>query len=101
MKKLIALTALFAISVPAIAATPDPFCTQISEEATLAMMHRQNGLTLAQALPLAGDSGLLQLIVIDAYYQQDASMRITSDDMIRQQKGFANKWMLNCLKYSK
>lgn len=98
MKKLIALTALFAISVPAIAATPDPFCTQISEIAALTMEYRQSGYTLAQALPIAGDLEILQMIAIDAYEQ--GAMR-SPDNMIRQQQEFANKWMLHCLKYSK
>lgn len=99
MKNLIALTALFAISVPTIAATPDPFCTQLSEFAAVAMEYRQNGFTLAQALlPLAGDSELPKLIVIDAYEQ--GAMRLP-DNMIRQQQDFANKWMLECLRNRK
>ena len=98
MKKLIALTALFAISAPAIAATPDPLCTQFSELAALTMKNRQNGVTLAQALPTVGDSELLQRMVIDAYEQ--GAMR-SPDNMIRQQQDYANEWMLHCLKYRK
>ena len=98
MKKLIALTVLFAISAPAIAATPDPLCTQISEVAALTMKNRQNGVTLAQALPTAGDSKLLQRMVIDAY--QQGAMR-SPDNMIRQQQDYANEWMLDCLRNRK
>lgn len=95
MKKLIALTALFAISAPAIA---DPLCTQFSELAALVMENRQNGVTLAQALPTAGDSKLLQRMVIDAY--QKGAMR-SPDNMIRQQQDYANEWMLDCLRNRK
>lgn len=95
MKKLIALTALFAISAPAIA---DPVCTQVSELAALVMKNRQNGVTLANALPIAGDSKLLQRMVIDAY--QQGAMR-SPDNIIRQQQDYANKWMLDCLRNRK
>ena len=95
MKKLIALTVLFAISAPAIA---DPLCTQVSELAALTMKNRQNGVTLAQALPTAGDSKLLQRMVIDAY--QKGAMR-SPDNMIRQQQDYANEWVLDCLRNRK
>lgn len=95
MKKLIALTVLLTACTPAIA---DPLCTQFSELAALTMKNRQNGVTLAQALPTAGDSKLLQRMVIDAY--QKGAMR-SPDNMIRQQQDYANEWMLDCLRNRK
>ena len=95
MKKLIALTVLLTACTPVLA---DELCTQISEVAALTMKNRQNGVTLAQALPTAGDSKLLQRMVIDAY--QQGAMR-SPDNMIRQQQDYANEWMLHCLKYRK
>lgn len=98
MKKLITLTALFVISAPAIAATPDPLCTQFSELAALTMKNRQNGVTLANALPIAGDSKLLQRMVVDAYQMQPMQ---SPQNMIRQQQEYANEWMLDCLRNRK
>lgn len=98
MKKLIALTALLTSCAPVIAATPDPLCTQISEVAALTMKNRQNGVTLAKALPMAGDSKLPQRMVIDAYQQGAYS---SPDNMIRQQQDYANEWMLDCLRNRK
>lgn len=95
MKKLIALTVLLTACTPVLA---DEFCTRASELAALTMKNRQNGVTLAQALPTAGDSELLQRMVIDAYEQ--GAMR-SPDNMIRQQQDYANEWMLHCLKYRK
>ena len=95
MKKLIVLTALLTACTPVLA---DEICPKISELAALTMKNRQNGVTLAQALPTAGDSELLQRMVINAYEQ--GAMR-SPDNMIRQQQDYANEWMLHCLKYRK
>ena len=96
MKKLIAFTALLTACTPVLA--DEPTCTQFSELAALIMKNRQNGVTLAQALPTAGDSKLLQRMVIDAY--QQGAMR-SPDNMIRQQQDYANEWMLDCLRNRK
>lgn len=82
-------------------ADKDAFCSAIDLLAGLAMYHRLNGVTLADALSNAKRGGESKTskyypsIIIDAY--EHPAYR-TEDMKQRAENEFRNKWLLHCLK---
>lgn len=69
-------------------------CGAIEELAAVIMESRQLGVSLTQALAIAGDESSKR-IVLDAYGQPAMQ---TPENALRQRTEFGVKWMLECIK---
>lgn len=101
MKKiLIGLVLLVAVSAPAFADQGGNdhvkmhICGMIEELATAIMENRQLGVSLTQALAIAGDESSKR-IVLDAYSQHAMQ---TPENAQRQRTEFGVKWAMECIK---
>lgn len=93
IKHLTALTLALALATTAQA--DQKICTDLSELAEKYMTLRQQGVPMSDVMETAGDSRIIQGIVIDAY---DSPRYSTERTKTRQRQDFRNDVYLECIK---
>ena len=95
IKHLTALTLTLALATTAQAEEPTPaeLCKGLSETASSFMDARQRGVAMSKLMEIAGDSSLMQAMVVDVY---DVPRYTTDAHQTREVRDFENKVYLQC-----
>lgn len=98
MKKIIFALALSGSFFTSAVHAEDANCPQLSQLAGMFMKGRQEGVTMARAMEIAGNNKVMQLMVEQAYSQSRYS---TEEFKQRKIQEFSNEWFMTCYKARK